>query len=225
MKTAARPSSKSRRDVSRSEAGVTTQVLYGHFPSKRHLFLACYRIYFEWMYELAQPGIDETDDPNARLAWRAWASYGVRFFSPDLQAMARVEAAHPESELRAPLRDLFAEILGSSAEELAAERRAGANPGLFDDELVVYAFEAALGNMQMRASWDDRYSRKDVIRTFLAMWMAIRAVYSGRLDLTGEWSAVEDLVEQLAASEPRVPAAPSCYSKAGGVSGLRAATS
>lgn len=187
------------------EAGVTAQVLYGHFPSKRHLFLACYRVYYEWMYEQAQPGIDETDDPNARLAWRAWASYGIRSFSPDLQAMARVEAAHPESDLRRPLRELLAEILAPSVQELGAERQPGANPGLFDDELVVYAFEAALGNMQMRASWDDRYSREDVIRTFLAMWMALRAAYSGRLDLTGEWSAVEGLVERLAASEPRTP--------------------
>jgi AcrR family transcriptional regulator len=187
------------------DAGVTAQVLYTQFPSKHHLFIACYQVYYEWMYEQAQPAIDETEDLNARLAWRSWASYGIRAFSPDLQALARVETVHPESELRDLLRKLFATILDPSVEELAAERRAGANPGLFDDELVAYAFEGALGNMQMRASWDGKYSKREVMKTFLAMWMAIRAAYSGRVELTGEWAAVADLVDRLAATSPGLP--------------------
>jgi AcrR family transcriptional regulator len=187
------------------DAGVTAQVLYAQFPSKHHLFVACYEVYYEWMYDQAQPAIDATGDLNARLAWRSWASYGIRAFSPDLQALARVETVHPESELRDLLRRLFATILDPSVEELAGERRAGANPGLFDDELVAYAFEGALGNMQMRASWDGRYSKRDVMRTFLAMWMAVRAAYAGRVDLTDEWVAVAELVDRLATSSPRVP--------------------
>jgi AcrR family transcriptional regulator len=187
------------------DARVTAQVLYAHFPSKRHLFLACYEIYYQWMYTQAQPAIAETTDLDARLAWRAWASYGVRFFSPDLQALARVEAAHPESELRGVLRALFAAILDPTVQELAAERRPDANPGLLDDELVAYAFEGALGNMQMRSSWDDRYTKQDVIRNLLAMFMAVRSVYSGRLELSDEWKAVAGLVDTLAASSPRTP--------------------
>jgi AcrR family transcriptional regulator len=187
------------------EAGVTAQVLYGHFPSKRHLFIACYQVYFEWMYVQAQPAIDRTNDLNARLAWRAWASYGIQSFSPDLQALSRVEAVHPESELRGLLRELFSAILESTVQELAAERRPEANPGLLDDELVSYAFEGALGNMQMRASWDDKYDKRDVIRNLLAMFMAVRAAYSGRVQLTQEWDSVAGLVGRLATSSPRTP--------------------
>jgi AcrR family transcriptional regulator len=185
------------------EAGVTAQVLYGHFPSKRHLFIACYQVYFEWMYVQAQPAIEATSDLNARLAWRSWASYGIQSFSPDLQALARVEAVHPESELRGVLRELFSAILDPSVQELSAERSADANPGLFDDELISYAFEGALGNMQMRASWDEKYGRRDVMRNLLAMFMAVRAAHSGRVDLTGEWNAVAGLVDALATSDPR----------------------
>jgi AcrR family transcriptional regulator len=184
------------------EVGVTAQVLYSHFPSKRHLFITCYEVYFAWMYARVQPAIDETDDLNARLAWRSWASYGIQAFSPDLQAMARVEAIHPESDLRPLVRELYGKILESTVQELSAERRPGANPGLFDDELVAYAFEGALGNMQMRASWDERYTRCDVMRTLLAMYIAVRAAYAGRVDLSDEWRAVSDVVETLAASSP-----------------------
>ena len=187
------------------EAGVTAQVLYGHFPSKRHLFIACYQVYFEWMYVQAQPAIEATSDLNACLAWRAWASYGIQSFSPDLQALARVEAVHPESELRGPLSELFRAILDPTVQELAAERRPEANPGLLDEELVSYAFEGALGNMQMRTSWDDKYDKKDVIRNLLAMFMAVRAAFSGRVQLTREWEAVAGLVDRLAASGPHAP--------------------
>lgn len=190
------------------EVGVTAQVLYSHFPSKRHLFISCYRIYYQWMHAQVQPAIEQTDDPNARLAWRSWASFGIQSLSPDLQAMARVEAIQPESDLRPLVRGLYAEILESTAEELEAERRlseerrAKAGPRLLDEELVSYAFIGALENMQMRASWDDRYGRQDVMRNLLTMFMAVRAVLSGRLDLGEEWEAVSGLVDSLAETTP-----------------------
>lgn len=189
-------------DVCR-EVGVTAQLLYSHFPSKRHLFIACYSVYFDWMHVKIVPPIEETADSAARMAWRNWASYGIRALSPDLQAMARVEAVHEESELRSVVRELYGKILSGTQEELAADRRAGANAGLFDDELVSYAFLGALENMQMRASWDDRYTRQDVMRNLAAMFMAVRAAYAGRVDLTGEWEAIADLVEKLATDVPR----------------------
>lgn len=192
------------------EVGVTAQVLYAHFPSKRHLFINCYRVYYQWMYAQVQPFIERTDDLNARLALRSWASFGIQSFSPDLQAMARVEAVHPESDLRPLVRGLYAEILESTKEELESERRLGresraeAGPGLLDEELVSYAFIGALENMQMRASWDDRYTRRDVMRNLLTMYMAVRAIFSGKLDPAGDWAAVAGLVESLAETTPDV---------------------
>ena len=187
------------------EVGITAQVLYGIFPSKRHLFIACYDVYFEWMRKQVEPPIEETGDSAARLAWRSWASYGIQALSPDLQALARVEAFHPESELRSLVRGVYGKILAGTGGELAEGRRAGANPGLFDDELVVYAFLGALENMQMRASWDNAYTRQDVMRNLVAIFMAVRAAYAGRIELSEEWEAVAGLVDRLAASTPRPP--------------------
>lgn len=184
------------------EVGVTAQLLYSHFPSKKHLFIACYQVYFNWMHAKVVPPIEATDDSAARMAWRNWASYGIRALSPDLQAMARLEAMHEESELRPLVREVFEQILEGTKQELAAERLPGANPGLFDDELLAYAFLGALENMQMRSSWDDRYGKRDVIRNLVAMFMAVRAAYAGRVDLTADWEAVAGLVDRLAEEEP-----------------------
>lgn len=185
------------------EVGVTAQLLYSHFPSKRHLFIECYTVYFEWMHDQVEPSIDETADTAARLAWRSWASFGIQAFTPDLQALTRVEAFQPESHLRPLLRELYDRILAGNLAELGAERAPGTNAGLLDDELVAYALLGALENMQMRASWDDKYARRDVMRNLLVMFMAVRAAYNGRVDLTEEWEQVALLVERLAADVPR----------------------
>ena len=50
-----------------------------------------------------------------------------------------------------------------------------------------YGFIGVLESMQMRASWDDKYSKGDIMRNLLAMFMAVRAAYSGRVDLTEDW--------------------------------------
>jgi hypothetical protein len=148
--------------------------------------------------------IEQTDDSAARLAWRSWAGYGIQGFSPDMRAMAYLEASHPESELRPFVREIHEKLLAGMGEEMARDREPGANEGLFDDELVAYAFMGALEIMQMRASWDDRYSKKDLLRTLLAMFMAVRAAYQGRVDLMGDWESVTGLVDRLSSSTPRI---------------------
>ena len=187
------------------DVGITAQVLYSHFPSKRHLFIGCYEVYFRWMNPQVEPAIQQTSDSAARLVWRVWAGQGIRTISPDLQAMARVEAFHPESELRPAVREVYEQMLEGAAEELSVDHRADANPDLFDDELVAYGFLGVLQEMQMRASWDDKYTREDIIRNLIAMFIAVRAVYQGRIDISDDWKGVADLVRQLGNSEPRTP--------------------
>jgi len=74
--------------------------------------------------------------------------------------------------------------------------------------LVAHAFLGALENMQMRASWDNAYTKQDVIRNLLAMFTAVRAAYAGRVELTEEWETVAGLVERPAASAPQPPGPP-----------------
>jgi AcrR family transcriptional regulator len=179
------------------DVGMTAQLLYSHFPSKKHLFIACWEVYFGFMDAQVWGPIQQTSDSAARLAWRVYGGYGIQAFSPDLQAMARVEAFHPESELRPLVRGVYEKMLRGASEELAAERKDGANPGLFDDELVSFGFIGVLESMEMRASWDDKYTEADIMRNLVAMFMAVRAAYAGRVDLTKDWEAVAGLAEQL----------------------------
>jgi AcrR family transcriptional regulator len=185
-----------------NDLGVNAQHLYAHFPSKKHLFIACFEVFFQWMNVQVVGPIDESDDSAARLAWRVWAGLGLQALSRDLQAMARVEALNPQSELRPLVREVYEKILAGSADELAADRKPGANTGLFDDELVAHGFLGVLENTLMRQTWDDHYTNEDVMRNLLAMFLAVRAAYQGRVDLSADWRAIADLVKGLAQQLP-----------------------
>ncbi len=190
------------------DMGVNAQLIYAHFPSKKHLFMACFAVYFEWMNSQVIDPIAESDDSAVRLAWRVWAGLGLQTLSGDLQAMARVEALHPESELRPLVRDVYENMLAGSADELAADRKTGANAGMFDDELVAYGFLGVLENMYLRSTWDRRYTNEDILRNLVAMFLAVRAAYEGRVDLSQDWSALAGLVKDLAERTPDVSALP-----------------
>ena len=185
-----------------TELGLNAQQIYAHFPSKKHLFIACFEVYVGWMNgEIAEP-IENTEDSAARLAWRVWAGLGLQTLTRDLQAMARVEALHPQSELRPLVRKAYEAMLTGSAEEIAAEQAGDVNRGLFDDELVAYGFLGVLENMLMRATWDRKYSSADIMRNLLSMFLAVRAVYQGRVDLGPEWESMSELVMKLAKKLP-----------------------
>ncbi|MBN1321312.1 MAG: TetR family transcriptional regulator, partial [Thermoleophilia bacterium] len=185
------------------DVGVNAQLIYSHFPSKKHLFIACFEVYFNWMNVKVVGPVQETPDSAARLAYRVWAGLGLQALSRDLQAMARVEALHPESDLRPLVRHVYECILSGSGEELAADRGAGETAELFDDELVSYGFLGVLENMAMRTTWDRKYTSKDIMRNLLCMFLAVRAAYQGRIDLTKDWEAISGLVDRLASKLPQ----------------------
>ena len=214
LQTAARRFAEKGYDQTRisdicTELGVNAQQIYAHFPSKKHLFIACFEVYVGWMNMRVAVPIEETEDNAARLAWRVWAGLGLQSLSRDLQAMARVEALHPQSELRPLVRKAYEAMLAGSADEIAAERTDQANQGLFDDELVAYGFLGVLENMLMRSTWDRKYTSEDIMRNLLAMFLAVRAAYQGRLDLMPEWREISGLVERLAKKLPTTADLPS----------------
>jgi AcrR family transcriptional regulator len=181
------------------DLGATPPVVYSHFPSKRHLFIACFQTFFRWSNVGLAERVRDTNDSAINQAWFSRANYARQAFSSDLESLARVEALHPESELRPLVRQTYEEMLADPIRELKKEHSPDANPGLFDDELIAYGLLGALESMQMRASWDDKYSEMDVIRNRVAMFLAIRAAYTGRVDLAKEWRAIADTVEKIAA--------------------------
>ena len=183
-----------------SELGITPQVLYSHFPTKRDLFAAAYRQSLDVSMGVIEPRLAGEDDLAVHLLWRMVGDYGLRALNPDLLYLSR-EAAYDDPETTRELRRAHEHVLSGQGEELASLRRGPDDPP-FSDELMNYALYGAFQTMRLRASWDDRFSRSDVMWANILLNIAVRRLYDGSIDVAALEETYASLIDELAAMDP-----------------------
>jgi len=187
--------------------GIAPQALYGHFPTKQALFVACYQVYADWMAEDVEPHVEQETDPAARLIWRMRASAAIQAFGPDLQALAQAASVHDDGELQEMVQETYRVITERAEADLAALRPDG--PGrepAYSEELAAMGMQGALERMLMRVAWDDEYDLRDAMRTHLVLYLALEAVLQGRVDISARLAEVEPLLDEV--SRRPLPAPP-----------------
>lgn len=189
------------------EAGVTPPVFYGHFPSKQDLFVEAFGVFVGWMRDDIEGRLASEPDPAARDLARVRGYLGVQALSPDLLGLVRSEGLHEDGDMRRVVQKSYGDMTRGTLDDLTALRARGRGALPAHDELVAFALLGALENVVMRASWDDRFSVRDVLWTTLCLFLAIRAVYEGRVDLSDDLAKYKVLVDDLSESPPPVPPA------------------
>jgi AcrR family transcriptional regulator len=180
-----------------AEVGITPQVLYSHFPTKRDLFAAAYRESLNISMSIIEPRLDGEEDLAVHLLWRMVGDYALQGLNPDLLYLSR-EAAYDDPETTRELRRAHEHVLSGQGEELEALRQSPDDPP-FSDELVNYALYGAFQTMRLRASWDDRYSRSEVMWTNILLNIAVRRLYDGSIDVAAIREKYAALIDELAA--------------------------
>ena len=185
-----------------AELGISPQVLYSYYPTKRDLFAASYRARLEASMSVIEPLIADEEDPAVHLVWRMLGDFNMRAMNPDLLYLAR-DAAYDDPETTRELRKAHEHILGNQERDLARLRKGPDDPPL-SDELMSYGLFGAFQTMRMRATWDDRFSRSDVMWNNIAMFLAVLALYDGTMDVEGLKQRYADLIDEVAAMQPPV---------------------
>ena len=57
----------------------------------------------------------------------------------------------------------------------------------------------------MRTGWDLEYSNRDVLWVHLVIYLAVEALYTGRLDLSADLARYAELVNEMARKAPTIP--------------------
>jgi DNA-binding transcriptional MerR regulator len=182
------------------KAGVTPHVFYAHFASKRRLLLECFNTFIKWNVADRQPDLATISDFGERLLCNLIGDLRIRALGVDVLALIRSEGAHKESDLHKPVEEAFETIVGPMVADLEAMRPAGA-PASVSDELVVYSLMGAMDNTHMRASWDTKYDRADLLRTHLWLYLAIEAAMSGEVDIDSRLARYEEHIQAIAARD------------------------
>jgi AcrR family transcriptional regulator len=188
-----------------NEVGVTPPLFYAHFPSKQDVFVEAFGVFVRWMRGFLEARLADEPDPGAREIARVHGYLGVQTLSPDLLSLVRSEALHEDDALRRAVQRSYTDMTRDTQDDLRAVRQAAGTSVPAADELMAYGLLGGVENIVMRASWDERYSRDDVFWTTLCMFLAVQALYAGRLDLRADFERYADTVARLARTPPPLP--------------------
>jgi AcrR family transcriptional regulator len=186
-----------------AELGITPQTLYAYYPTKRDLFAAAYMEYMKASMGAIEPRLEGEDDPAVHVLWRMVGDYSLQALNPDLLYLSR-EAAYDDPDTTRQLRRAHDQVLQGPERDLQRVRRGLDDPPI-PDELLSYALYGAFQVMRMRASWDDRFSRADVLWTNVVLNLAVLKLYDGGIDVAALKEKYGGLIEELASIEPPEP--------------------
>jgi AcrR family transcriptional regulator len=186
-----------------TELGVTPQLLYQHFATKRDLFVACYKVAVRYMAGVVIPRVTPEGDPAARLVWYMYADEGIKAFAPEMFALA-VEASQHDEQARLDMREAYERIFRELIDDLRRLRRSPQEPPI-SDELISHGLMGAFQQMLARAALDDEYSWREVTRHTLGLFLLVLQVYGGHLDMGGLLEPYEDLLTEVSELPPPVP--------------------
>jgi DNA-binding transcriptional MerR regulator len=180
--------------------GITTKVFYSHFPSKHRLLIECYTAMAQWSQEWAAAKQALTSDPGERLLWSLASNSLIHDLYPSIFSEVLVEGTNPEGELIGSVEAVWASIVRGIADafhDLAPQSRSSSVPA----ELIDYSLFGAYERTLLRAAQDNIYSREDLLRTHLWLFLAVRAARAGKVDVDAELTRYEELISRLA-SQP-----------------------
>ncbi len=167
--------------------------------------MEAFGVFVGWMRGFLENRLRDEPDPAARDLARVHGYLGVQTLSPDMMSLVRSEALHEDDALRKVVERSYQDMTQDTLDDLSTLRRDSGVSLPASDELMAYGLLGGVENVVMRASWDDRYSRADVLWTTLSMFLAVQALYAGRVDLESEFARYADTVVRLAATPPPVP--------------------
>ena len=186
-----------------AELGITPQLLYQHFATKRDLFVACYRIAVHVHGRRDHPARGSRGRPAARLVWYMYADEGIKAFAPHMFALA-VEASQHDEAARRDMREAYERIFRELIDDLARLRTSDREPPI-SDELISHGLMGAFQQMLARAALDDEYSWREVTRHTLGLFLLLLTAYRGEQDLGALLAPYEDLLTEVAELPPPVP--------------------
>lgn len=188
------------------EVGITPPVLYSHFATKEQLFAECIAVFETWSHEFVEPEASAYPDPTEREMRRVNAFFSVQALSPDYLALARLEGLREGGEVSERAQRFYDTIIEGPMRDLAALRAQYGTWPPISDELVMRALVGALEAIATQATFDSRYSRLDILRAHLFLYLCVQAAFTGKLDLNAEMARYEDLLRELEREGP--PALP-----------------
>lgn len=183
--------------------GITSNLFYSHFPSKRALLVECVARIHEWGVRWADDKRVLIDDPVERFLWLAIAHSRVFGFGQDAMAELLVHTHDDqEGEVSARMEAAWAGTIDRIMRELTAPGSQRLSAKVPDDLIASSLFGALDYTMRSRAG---RYSHRDILRAHLWLFLAARAARNGDVDIDAELERYEAMLGLFGEVLPPLP--------------------
>jgi AcrR family transcriptional regulator len=189
------------------KSGVSPQVFYSHFPSKLQLLVESFHTFINWNLADVEPKLLASPDMGERLLWRLFADNRANAFGSDVLSHIGSEGGNGKIDKLKLAEQAWAGVVRQVVSDFSSVRAPGSAPPAISLELLSYSLLGAHHNASMRASWDEQFSRADLLRVHLWLWLAVLAAMSGEVDIDSRIAHYEDLIKEVAAREPETPPA------------------
>jgi AcrR family transcriptional regulator len=187
-------------------AGVSSQVFYSLFPGKGELLVECFRTFVSWNLAFVEPKL-ETADPGERLLWRMLADARANEFGSSVMSLLRSEAPNGKaSDLTRLVEQAWGPIIHRIVLELESFLKPGVKPPV-PLELLAYSLVGAHHNTSHRSTWDEKYTREDVLGTQLWLFLTVLDALNREEGPDPYISRYWDLIKEIAERQPESPPA------------------
>lgn len=187
--------------------GITATVFYSHFPSKRRLLAECVTVLMNWAIEYVDGKQAETADAAERDLWNIYAHSRVFELGSAALAVIRVEGTQDEVDLHKSIGEGLAATADRILRYLDQDQHRHPHPSRFPGELIALNLLGAHEHVAFRSRYEKEYSRKQLFRAHLWLFLAAQAARNGEVDIDSRLARYEDMIAKLSSELPPLPPA------------------
>lgn len=184
--------------------GITATLFYSHFSSKRQLLAECVSVVMKWSLAYADEQTAALEDPGERLLWEVFSHSHVFELGTSATALIRVEGIQDDAEMRRSLEEGLAGTVARILKELPTEPASTAERAI-PKELIALSLLGAYEQTVFGAPSGARYTREELLRAHMWLFLATQAALSGEIDVDSRLARYEKLISELAGRMPPMP--------------------
>lgn len=185
--------------------GITATVFYSHFSSKRRLLAECVKVLMDWSIEYVDKEQNKTEDSAERLLWNIFGHSHVFELGAAALAVIRVEGTDDDAEFHSSIEKGLEATVQRILANLDQEQHRHPHPSRFPGDLIALNLFGAYEHVAFRSRYDKEYSRKELLRAHLWLFLAAQAARNGEIDIDSRVSKYEGLIDRLASMMPPLP--------------------
>jgi DNA-binding transcriptional MerR regulator len=185
--------------------GITATVYYTHFASKRRLLAECVKVLMDWSIDYVDQEQSKTEDPAERLLWNIFGHSRVFELGAAALAVIRVEGTDDDAEFHNSIEAGLDVTVQHILADLDQEQHKYPHPSQLPGDLVALNLFGAYEHVAFRSRFDKEYSRKELLRGHLWLFLAAQAGRNGEIDIDSRVARYDALIDRLSSAMPPLP--------------------